>query len=86
MNLRDFKTIQIAKIFELKKELLKKYPEKADRINFIIDTLMTKVEGLRTFTLTNYLHTIYRASTEFKEFETLMPDTKTVEELIKEGD
>jgi uncharacterized protein YdhG (YjbR/CyaY superfamily) len=86
VNLRDFKTIQIARLFELKKELLEKYPERADRINYIVDILMSKIEYLRTFSLTNYLHTVYRASMEFKEFETLMPDAKTIEELIKEGE
>ena len=86
MKLREFKARSLARLVELKKELLEKYPDKADRINYIADLIATKLENLRTFTLTDYIFTVYQASKEFAEFEQLIPRSKEVEELLKSSE
>jgi hypothetical protein len=86
VKLREFKARSLAKLVELKKELLEKYPDKADRINQIADLIATKLENLRTFTLTDYIFTLYQASREFKELEALIPSSKEVNELLKSSE
>ena len=83
MTLREFKTKYLAKLLNLKKQLLEKYPDRAERINYIVDLLVTKLENLRTFTLTDYLATLYHASKEFKEIEQLIPTEKEINELLR---
>lgn len=84
MRLRDFKTLMISRILYLKKTLMQKYPDQADRINYITELLVVKTYNLRTFTLPDYLHTLYLASKEFPEFEEIIPPHEIVEQLLKE--
>jgi hypothetical protein len=81
--LREFKARYLAKILSLKKQLLEKYPERADRVNYVTDLLVGKTQNLRVFTLTDYLATLYHASKEFPEVEQLFPSESEVEELLK---
>ena len=69
----------------LAKKLKEKYPERIDRIEYIVFELVSKLQNLRTYTLTGYLFTLYLALREFQEFCELMPDDETVEELLDEG-
>ena len=85
-TLREFKAKYLAKLLNLKKQLLEKYPDRAQRVEHIVDTLVAKLEHLRTFTLTDYIATIYHASREFKEFEQLIPSEQEVEELLERED
>jgi hypothetical protein len=85
-TLREFKAWSIARAIELKKQLLEKYPDRAQRVEYIIDLLINKLRNLRVFTLTDYLAVLYDASKEFPELEALMPSSKIVEELLKSGD
>lgn len=83
MRLRDFKAKYMSMLLELRKRLAEKYPEKKDRVNYIIDILMAKLENLRAFTLPDYLFTIYLATKEFKEFEEVVPPKSEIESLLK---
>ncbi len=82
-KLREFKLKQLMKIRDLKKQLLEKYPDQSKRIEDLVNMLIAKLQDLRTFTLCNYLFTLYRISREFKEFEQLIPDPQELESLLK---
>jgi len=84
--LREFKARSLTRLIEIKRELLEKYPDRSDRINYIIDLLATKLENLRTYTLTDYIFTLYQASKEFKELERLIPGVQETDELLKGGE
>ena len=83
-TLREFKAKYLTKLLNLKKQLVEKYPEKSGRVEYIVDILVAKLEHLRTFTLTDYIATIYHASKEFKEFEQIIPSEQEIEELLLE--
>lgn len=83
MTLREFKARQLVKIKELEEQLTIKYPDKEKRIEEITALLVSKLSYLRTYTLYDYLQTIYLASREFREFISLMPKEKEVEELLE---
>jgi len=85
-TLREFKAKYLAKLLNLKKQLLEKYPEKSERVEYIVDILVAKLEHLRTFTLTDYIATIYHASKEFREIEQIIPSEQEVNELLKRGE
>jgi hypothetical protein len=82
-TLREFKVKYLTKLLNLKKQLVEKYHDKADRIDYIVDLLASKLENLRTFTLTDYIFTLYQASKEFKELEELIPSVKEINELLR---
>ncbi|MEM4952203.1 MAG: hypothetical protein QXV81_08085 [Ignisphaera sp.] len=84
MELREFKAMSLAKLMSLAKKLKEKYPERADRIEYIVFELAEKIQNLRTYSLTDYLFTLYLASREFAEFAELIPDEETVESLLKD--
>ncbi|MEM1694068.1 MAG: hypothetical protein QXH21_07315 [Ignisphaera sp.] len=86
IKLREFKALSLAKLMSLSKKLKEKYPERVDRIEYITFELASKLQNLRTYTLTDYLFTLYLASREFHEFSELIPDEKTVEELLSESE
>jgi hypothetical protein len=80
-TLREFKAKYLAKLLNLKKQLIEKYPDRSERLNYIIDLLATKLENLRTFTLTDYLFTLYLATKEFPELEAMIPGEEEIQEL-----
>jgi hypothetical protein len=82
MELREFKTKYLALLFKIGRELLSKYPERRERIEYIVDTIVNKLYHLRTFTLPDYLHTLYIAVKEFREFEELIPESEEIEKLL----
>lgn len=84
--MREFKAKSLTRLIEIKRQLLEKYPDRSQRIEYITDLLATKLENLRLFTLTDYIFTLYQASKEFKELEALIPGEKEVEELLKGGE
>jgi hypothetical protein len=86
MRLREFKAKYMAKLMELRKRLTEKYPDRSDRVIYISDLLMAKLRSLRTFTLTDYLATLYDATREFSEFESLLPGEKEIESLLNASD
>jgi len=86
VRLREFKAKYLAKLLNLKRQLLEKYPDRAQRVEFIIDLLVSKLENLRTFTLTDYMTTLYYASKEFREIEALIPPAEEVEELLERSE
>ena len=83
MKLREFRTKYLTKLLNLSKELKNKYPDKSERVEYLTSILSTKLYSLRTFTLADYIYTIYLASTEFSEFEQLIPGEQEVNELYK---
>jgi hypothetical protein len=85
-TLREFKAKYLAKLLNLKKQLLEKYPERAERINYIVDLLAGKLEHLRTFTLADYLFTVHLAAKEFREIEQLVPSEQEINELLEGGE
>ena len=85
-TLREFKAKYMAKLLNLKKQLVEKYPERAQRVEYITDILVAKLENLRVFTLTDYLATLHHATKEFKELEELIPSSQEIEELLERGD
>jgi len=84
--LREFKAKYLAKLLNLKRRLLEKYPDRAQRIEYIADVLASKLSTLRVYTLSDYLHTVHLASKEFREFEALIPTEEEVEELLHGGE
>jgi hypothetical protein len=84
MTLREFKSKYLARLLNLKKQLLEKYPEKREQIENITDMLVVKLENLRVFTLTDYIATLYYASKEFNEIEQLIPSEEEVDELLED--
>jgi hypothetical protein len=85
-TLREFKAKYLAKLLNLKKQLLEKYPERAERVEHVVDVLVAKLEHLRTFTLPDYIATLHHASKEFREIEQLIPPSEEVEELLEHSD
>jgi len=83
-RLSKFKSKYMTLLASLKNELLQKYPDKIDRVEYIVDILVYKLYALKSHSLADYFHTVYLASKEFKEFEKLMPSQEEVEELLKE--
>ena len=86
MKLREFKALMLARILQLKNELLQKYPEKSERIYELTELLVHKTQNLRAFTLSDYIHTLYLASKEFTEFEKIIPSADIIEELLRDED
>jgi len=84
MRLREFKAKYMAKLLNMKKQLVEKYPDRADRVEYVVDVLVAKLENLRVFTLTDYLATLHHAAKEFKELEELIPGEREIDELLKE--
>jgi len=82
-RLAKFKSKYMSVLVQLKNELLQKYPDKADRINYIIDILMHKLYALKSHAVPDYLHTVYLTCKEFTELCTLIPSEKDVDELLK---
>ena len=85
-TLREFKAKYLAKLLNLKKQLLEKYPERAQRVEYVVDVLVAKLENLRVFTLTDYLATLHHAAKEFREIEALIPSEQEVEQLLEGGE
>jgi hypothetical protein len=85
-TLREFKAKYLAKLLNLKKQLLEKYPERAQRVEYVVDVLVAKLENLRAFTLTDYLATLHHAAKEFREIEALIPSEQEVEQLLEGGE
>ena len=85
-TLREFKAKYLARLLNLKKQLLEKYPDRAQRVEYVVDVLVAKLENLRVFTLTDYLATLHHAAKEFREIEQLIPSEQEVEELLERGE
>ena len=86
MGLREFRSKYLTKLLNIKDELLSKYPDKSEKVQYLIDVLVVKLQRLRLYTLADYLFTLYQASKEFKEFERLIPTQEEVDELLEGGD
>jgi hypothetical protein len=86
MMLREFKARYLSRLLNLRKQLLEKYPEKRERVEYVIDILTNKLQTLRVYTLADYLHTVRLAVKEFPEFEVLVPTEEEVEELLRGGE
>jgi hypothetical protein len=84
MTLREFKAKYMTKLLNMKKQLVEKYPDRADRVKYVVDVLVSKLDNLRVFTLTDYLSTLYHATEEFKELEELIPSEKEINELLEQ--
>ena len=81
--LKKFRAVYLARLINLRKTLLEKYPDRRDRIEYICDTLENDLNELRTHTLAHYLHIVYQAYKEFPEFSEMIPSGSEVEELLK---
>jgi hypothetical protein len=80
--LTEFKARYLAKLLNLRKQLLERYPDRAQRIEYIVDVLSSKLQTLSVYALADYLFTIHLASREFPEFEELIPSEGEVEQLL----
>jgi hypothetical protein len=85
-TLREFKAKYLARLLNLKKQLLEKYPDRAQRVEYVVDVLVAKLENLRVFTLTDYLATLHHAAKEFREIEQLIPSEREIDELLERGE
>jgi len=86
MRLAKFRAKYMARLQELRQRLLSQYPERRERIEYICDLLMNKLQNLRTHTLADYIHTVYLAIKEFPEFKEIIPPPEEVEKLLNEED
>jgi hypothetical protein len=84
--LTEFRAKYLAKLLNLKIRLLERYPDRAQRIEYIVDVLSSKLQTLSVYTLDDYLFTVHLATREFKEFEELVPPHQEVEELFEGGE
>jgi len=84
-RLREFKAKYIVILLNLKKQLLEKYSEKRERVEFIVDRLALKLRNLRVFTLSDYIASLYDAVKEFPELQALVPSEREVDELLAEA-
>lgn len=84
VELRTFRAKYLSRLLKLKLELISKYPDKAERIIYLVDVIASKLQNLRIYSMTDYLFTIHLASKEFPEFNTLTPPVEEVEELLEE--
>jgi hypothetical protein len=82
-TLREFKVRYLTKLLNMKRQLIEKYPERKERAEYIVDVLVAKLEQLRTFTLPDYLATLYSATKEFPELEALVPTEQEIQELYE---
>ena len=85
MKLREFKAKYIVVLLNLKKQLLEKYPEKRDRVEYVLDRLAGKLRNLRVFTLSDYIASLYDALKEFPELQALVPSNDEINSLLAEG-
>jgi len=85
-RLSKFKTKYMTLLLSIKNELAQKYPDKVDRISYIVEVLMHKLYALKGHSLADYLHTVYLASKEFAEFGKLIPSREEINEVLKEED
>ena len=81
--LKKFRAVYLARLINLRKTLIEKYPDRRERIEYICDTLEDELSELRTHTLAHYLHIVYQAYKEFPEFSEMIPSGSEVEELLK---
>jgi hypothetical protein len=86
VKLREFKAKYMVKLLNIRKQLLEKYPDKAQRVEYVTDILGSKLSTLRVYTLADYLRTLQLAIKEFPELEELVPPHQEVEELLKGGE
>jgi hypothetical protein len=85
MRLREFKAKYIVVLLNLKKSLIEKYPDKKDRVEYVLDRLALKLKKLRTFTLSDYIASLYDAVKEFQELQVLVPSEQEINALLAEG-
>jgi hypothetical protein len=85
MKLREFKAKYTVILLNLKKQLLEKYPDKRDRVNYVLDRLASKLKNLRTFTLSDYTATLYESIKEFPELQALVPSSEEINALLSKG-
>jgi hypothetical protein len=74
----------MVKLKELEKRLKERYPDKAARIEFLVDIAMVKLMNLRRITLADYIMLLHNAAKEFKEFGELIPSADVIESLLSE--
>ena len=89
-QIKVFVAQAFAKLFEVKNELLQKYPDRSERIEFICKLLTVKLNNLGDslnihmllHTLYDYVSTLYHATKEFRELEELAPKPEVIESLL----
>ena len=86
MNLRDFKAIELAKLARIRDELLRKYPDRRSEVESVTERIAMSIMGLRLYTMSSFIYALMEYSKEYPELRELIPDEKTVEELIKHGE
>jgi len=86
MKLREFKAKYIVVLLNLKKQLAEKYPEKRDRVEYVMDRLALKLRNLRVFTLSDYIASLYDAVKEFPELHALVPSEHEINSLLSGGE
>jgi hypothetical protein len=84
VRLREFRAKYLAKLLNLKRQLLEKYPERAQRVEYVVDVLASKLSTLHVYSLADYLFTVHLATKEFPELEELIPNSREIEELLEE--
>jgi len=83
MRLVKFKTKYTVLLNELRKQLVSKYPDKAQRVEYIIDTLIHKVYTLKSHSLVNFIHSLYQACKEIQEICGIIPTQQEINELFE---
>ncbi|MEM1928325.1 MAG: hypothetical protein QXS85_06310 [Acidilobaceae archaeon] len=83
MGVEEFKTLGLARLEELRKSLKQRYPDRADRVDYIVDLLAVKLMFLSDIHgLSDYVFTVHLASREFEEFVELLPSEDELRELL----
>lgn len=86
MRLRDFKALELARLARIREELVRRYPDRAGEIERLMEKIAMEVMALRLFTLSSFIYNLLHYSKDYPELKELIPDEKTVEELIKGGE
>jgi hypothetical protein len=83
-KLLAFKTKYMAVVVDLGRELKSKYPDKAERVDVVINTLVEKLKRMRAVEVSDYIFTLVVASKEFPELGKALPTREEVEEVLEE--
>jgi hypothetical protein len=86
LRLRELKSRYMAKLLDLRKQLLEKYSDKREKVEFVVDRLMGKLQLLKARWMPDYIYTVYQYAKEFPELEALIPSEEEIREIEKESE
>jgi hypothetical protein len=81
LRLSELKARYMARLLDLRKQLLEKYPDKRGEVESVVDKLMSKLQILRARWIPDYIFSVYQYAKEFPELEALIPSEEEIRGL-----